>query len=42
MKDYFQEKTWHLGDKTADELDETVFGGLEKKRNIALLKKAEA
>ena len=41
LKDYFQEKTWYLGDKTADEFDETVFGGLEK-RNIAFLKKAEA
>lgn len=41
LRDYFQEKTWYLGDKTEDEFDETVFGGLEK-RNIAFLKKAEA
>lgn len=41
LRDYFQEKTWYLGDKTEDEFEETVFGGLEK-RNIAFLKKAEA
>lgn len=41
LNDYFQGKTWYQGDKTADEFDENVFSGLEK-RNIAFLKKAEA
>lgn len=41
LNNYFQGKPWYLGDKTADEFDETVFSGLEK-RNITFLKKAEA
>lgn len=40
LNDYFQGKIWYQGDKTAEEFDESVFSGLEK-RNIAFLKKAE-